>query len=308
MRTKESFPVSPGPLLGLFLFSANIRRLGQILVPTLAAAGPVSLGGCALLGPQQFAGTNSKEHFPSSVYGPASPRVVADGEPVPRGGGVYIVGEPYTIAGRTYYPSQKRYAKTGLASWYGDAFHGRRTANGEVYDKDGVSAAHPTLPLPCYARITNLHNHYSMIVRVNDRGPFAANRIVDVSRKVAETLDFHRKGSTKVRVDYIGTASLDGSDDQTLLATLRFDGPAMLEEPPATDQKRSEVAEDKPAIVARTDITPSNGQTDQSSSQPISPPSAYFKGRPVPLPPARPLTLATNKGGATKLALRRTSF
>ncbi len=298
MRTKENFPVSPGHFPGLFPFSANIRRLGQVLVPMLAAAGAAGVGGCAQLGPQQFAGVISKEHFPSSIYGPASARVVADGEPVPRGGGVYIVGEPYTIAGRTYYPSEKRYAKTGLASWYGDAFHGRRTANGEVYDKDGVSAAHPTLPLPCYARITNLRNRYSMIVRVNDRGPFAANRIVDVSRKVAETLDFHRKGTTKVRVEYIGNASLAGSDDQRLLATLRSDGPATLVEPAAAEN----------TVVARTDITPSDGPKDQSSSEPVSPLSAYFKGRPVPLPPARPSTLARKNGGPTKLALRRTSF
>ena len=100
-----------------------------------------------------------KEYFPSSIYGPASPRVVADGEPVPRGGGMYMLGKPYTIAGLTYYPSEKHYAAVGLASWYGDAFHGRRTAHGEVYDRDSISAAHPTLPLPSYARVTNLRNH-----------------------------------------------------------------------------------------------------------------------------------------------------
>lgn len=308
MRTKTSFQESPGPLPGRFPFAPLLPKLGQVLVPMLAAAAATGLSGCAELGPQQFVGINLKEHFPSSIYGPASPRVVADGQPVPRGGGIYMVGEPYKVAGRTYYPSAKRYAKTGLASWYGDAFHGRRTANGEVYDKDGVSAAHPTMPLPCYARITNLHNRYSMVVRVNDRGPFAANRIVDVSRKVAETLDFHRKGTTKVKVEYIGNASLAGSDDQKLLATLRVGGPAIFEEPAAGEQKQREVAENKPTIVANTDTSPSDGKTDKPSSQPISSPAAYFKGRPVPLPPARPSTLARNNGGPTKLALRRTSF
>jgi rare lipoprotein A len=305
MRTKKSFSMSPGYFLGLCSFSANIGKPGQILVPVLAAAAAANLGGCAQLGPQTFPSVNSKEHFPSSVYGPASPRVVADGEPVPRGGGVYMVGEPYTIAGQTYYPSEKRYTKAGLASWYGDAFHGRRTANGEIYDKDGVSAAHPTLPLPSYARVTNLRNHYSMIVRVNDRGPFAAHRILDVSRKVAETLDFHRKGTTPVRVEYLGFASLTGSDDQKLLATLRLDGPAILEEPAATGRNRSEVAENSPATVARTDLGPREGQTERPSSLQVT---AYFKGKPVPLPPMRPLSLQTNPNSRTRLALRRTSF
>jgi rare lipoprotein A len=307
MWTKENFPMSLGPFLGLLTFLDKLRSVGQILSPVLAAAATVGLGGCAQPGPQQIAGATSKEYFPSSIYGPASPRVVADGEPVPRGGGVYMVGEPYTIAGRTYYPSEKHYAATGLASWYGDAFHGRRTANGEVYDRDAVSAAHPTLPLPCYARVTNLHNRYSMIVRVNDRGPFAADRILDVSRKVAETLGFHKRGTTPVRVEYITAASLAGSDDQKLLATLRLDGPATLEEP-AAGRKRGELAENMPAKVARADLQPRDGQMDRTSSQPTASPSAYFKGRPVPLPPARPLNLGATQGGRTTLALRRTSF
>src|ERR1700747_2901493 len=101
MRTKKSFPMSPGYFLGLRSFSAKIGKSGQILVPVVAAAAAASLGGCAPLGPQPFASVNAKELFPSSIYGPASRGVVADGEPVPRGGGVYMVGEPYTIAGQT---------------------------------------------------------------------------------------------------------------------------------------------------------------------------------------------------------------
>lgn len=299
MRTKQSFPMFLGRCSGPFLFFALLRSPGQTLIPMLAAAA-AGLGGCAQINPQQFASAHSKEYFPSSIYGPASPRVVADGDPVPRGGGVYLVGEPYTIAGRTYYPSEKRYVKTGLASWYGDAFHGRRTANGEIYDRDGVTAAHPTLPLPSYARVTNLHNHYSMIVRVNDRGPFAAHRILDVSRKVAETLDFHHRGTTPVRVEYLGAASLAGSDDQKLLATLRLDGPAMLEEPASL--ARSEVAENSPAAADTSRDSVPGGQMTESA------PPVYFKGMPVPLPPVRPLTLQTNPGHKTVLALRRTSY
>ncbi len=109
----------------------------------------------------------------------------------------------------------------GLASWYGDDFHGRQTANGEVFDMTSISAAHPTLPMPSYARVTNLANGKSLIVRVNDRGPFHANRVMDVSYRAAKLLEFERSGTARVRVEYVGRASLDGSDDRQLMATLR---------------------------------------------------------------------------------------
>ena len=107
----------------------------------------------------------------------SSPRVVGPGEPVPKGGGSYTVGKPYQVGGRTYVPEENpRYRAEGLASWYGDDFHGRLTANGEVYDMHGISAAHPTLPMPSYVRVTNLGNGRSLIVRVNDRGPYHSDR------------------------------------------------------------------------------------------------------------------------------------
>ncbi|WP_428406500.1 septal ring lytic transglycosylase RlpA family protein [Methylocystis sp.] len=163
-----------------------------------------------------------------------SPRVIAEGEEVPKGGGTYMVGKPYKIAGRTYYPSEKPYTAVGTASWYGSDFHGRRTANGEVFDMASISAAHPTMPLPSYARVTNLRNDRSMVVRVNDRGPYHGGRVMDVSQRVAKALDFHHIGTTRVKVDWIGRADLDGDDDGKLLATLRDDGrPAQLDAPPA---------------------------------------------------------------------------
>jgi len=159
----------------------------------------------------------------------ASPRVVTGGDPVPKGGGVYRVGAPYTVAGQTYYPEDNpHYQATGLASWYGDDFHGRQTANGEVFDLNGISAAHPTMPLPSYARVTNLSNGRSIIVRVNDRGPYHGNRIIDVSTKAAHLLGFHASGTAWVRVEYVGRAPLEGSDDRILAATLRQDEPAPL--------------------------------------------------------------------------------
>ena len=131
----------------------------------------------------------------------ASPRVVADGDPVPKGGGVYRVGAPYTVAGQVYVPEDNpHYQATGLASWYGEDFHGRQTANGEVFDVNGISAAHPTLPLPSYARVTNLSNGHSIIVRVNDRGPFVGNRIIDLSYTAAAKLDMLRDGTAMVEV------------------------------------------------------------------------------------------------------------
>ncbi len=134
-----------------------------------------------------------------------------------------MVGDAYQVAGRTFVPKQnpEGYSATGLASWYGDAFHGRLTANGEVYDVNGISAAHPTLPLPSYVRVSNLENGRSMIVRVNDRGPFARGRLIDVSERVADMLDFHNNGTAQVRVDYMGPARMDGLDEQTLLASYR---------------------------------------------------------------------------------------
>jgi peptidoglycan lytic transglycosylase len=159
-------------------------------------------------------------------YGVASSaRVVPLGKRAPKGGGVYRVGHPYTVAGRTYIPKlDTRYDKIGMASWYGDAFHGRYTANGEIFDENAISAASPTMPLPSYARVTNLSNHRSIVVRVNDRGPFAADRLMDVSVKTAKLLGFYHKGVTRVRVQYVGRAPLKGSSDHKLVASLRNNG------------------------------------------------------------------------------------
>jgi len=155
----------------------------------------------------------------------ASPRVVKLGDPVPKGGGAYRVGKPYVVAGRTYVPAEPdSYKKDGLASWYGEDFHGRLTANGEVFDMNSIAAAHPTLPLPSYVRVTNLTNGRSMKVRVNDRGPFHENRLIDVSERTASMLGFKNNGTARVRVEYLGRAALEGSDDIQLAATLREKG------------------------------------------------------------------------------------
>ncbi|WP_156886835.1 septal ring lytic transglycosylase RlpA family protein [Pleomorphomonas oryzae] len=160
-------------------------------------------------------------------YGVApSPRVVGMGEPVPKGGGRAMVGKPYQIAGKTYVPRiDPDYKVVGLASWYGTDFHGRRTANGEVFDSASISAAHPTMPLPSYARLTSLATGRSVIVRVNDRGPFHSNRVLDMSQRAADMLGVKTAGVAKIRVEYVGPASTEGDDTAFLLASYR--GPAL---------------------------------------------------------------------------------
>src|SRR6266550_7535192 len=201
----------------------GIRRsdpLVRVAQSAAAVAACLVLANCASSG--KFASRVDPKYGVSS-----SPRVVAFGEPVPRGGGTYRVGKPYTVGGRIYVPEEdSTYREEGMASWYGDDFHGRLTANGEVFDMASLTAAHPTLPMPCYARVTNLGNGKSLVVRVNDRGPYHGNRLVDVSNRAAELLEFKGNGVARVRVEYVARAPLEGSDDRQLIATLRTGVPA----------------------------------------------------------------------------------
>lgn len=199
-------------------------RPGKSLLPALAASLVLSLAlaGCSS-GPSVR--TIAKAEVDPKLGVKPSPRVVAFGKPVPKGGGRNMTGKPYTVAGKRYVPKlDPDYEKTGLASWYGDAFHGRYTANGEIYDANHLSAAHPTMPLPSYARVTSMTTGRSVMVRVNDRGPFHSNRILDVSRRTAEMLGIRRAGIAKVKVEYVGPAPTHGDDTPLLLASYR--GPA----------------------------------------------------------------------------------
>ncbi|CAI8735008.1 septal ring lytic transglycosylase RlpA family protein [Pseudomonas sp. IT-P260] len=133
---------------------------------------------------------------------------------------------PYTVLGKTYFPLQesKTYVASGTASWYGTKFHGQNTANGEVYDLYGMSAAHKTLPLPSYVRVTNLDNNRSVILRVNDRGPFYSDRIIDLSYAAAKKLGYAEIGTARVKVE--------GIDPQQWWAAKGRPAPLMLNEPP----------------------------------------------------------------------------
>lgn len=133
--------------------------------------------------------------------------------PIRRGGGTYKVGSPYQIAGQWYVPREDRtYDRVGVASWYGRDFHGKATANGETFDMTALTAAHPTLPIPSYAAVTNLANGRTLLVRINDRGPYVPGRMIDLSRRAAELLGFDARGTTAVRVRYVGPAPLDGDE------------------------------------------------------------------------------------------------
>lgn len=126
--------------------------------------------------------------------------------PVPAG---YKLGNAYLVEGVRYFPRfDPNYSETGIASWYGEPFHGRDTANGERYDMNELTAAHKTMPMPSTARVTNLENGRTLMLRVNDRGPFVTGRIIDISRRGAQLLGFYGKGTAKVRVEFIEFAPL----------------------------------------------------------------------------------------------------
>lgn len=213
----------------------------------------------------------------------SSPRVIEPGQPVPKGGGVYRVGKPYMVAGRVYVPEEDvNYRAEGMASWYGDDFHGRYTANGEIFDMNSISAAHPTLPIPSYVRVTNLKNRKSIVVRINDRGPYARDRLIDVSVRTAKLLGFYGHGLTKVRVEYIGRAPLAGSDDRKLEATLR-DG---------TQPKRAAVQ-----VASADTFAPAYFDPQPMSRTPA------IRNLPMP-PPSRPYA-ADNEAQTTEFAASR---
>ena len=193
--------------------NSALRRFAP---PMACAVLCFSLGNCA-----------SPSHIDPRYGVEPSARLVESGATVPKGGGVYRVGSPYVVAGRVYIPQDNpHYRADGIASWYDSDFHGRSTANGEIFDAEAITAAHPTLPLPSYVRVTNLSNGRSLIARVNDRGPYSGNRIIDVSKRAAFLLGFTVSGTAWVRVEYVGAAPIEGSDDRVLEASLRQDEPA----------------------------------------------------------------------------------
>jgi len=165
--------------------------LGRVAIILLAGS---ALAGCATVAPQY------------SAHPPRGGRAQAQAN-LPG----YKIGAPYQVGGIWYVPKDEpNYDRTGIASWYGDAFHMKATADGEIFDMTAFSAAHTTLPLPSMVEVTNLDNGRKLTVRVNDRGPFVDNRIIDLSRAAAAELGYDRKGLAHVRVRYLGPAPLVG--------------------------------------------------------------------------------------------------
>lgn len=189
------------------------------LTAVVVVSGPV-LAGCGF-----FQGRHTGVHraaFTSKAFGVAvSPRVTRARNP-PHGGGRAVVGSPYKVHGAWYKPiaDPVGYVSTGQASWYGNDFHGRLTANGEIFNANAISGGSPVLPLPCYARVTNLDNGRSLLVRFNDRGPYMSGRIADLSARAAELLGYKNSGTADVRIKYVSPAPLNGDDTRFLLASL----------------------------------------------------------------------------------------
>jgi len=189
------------------------------------------------------------------------------GEKVPPGGGkgIYKVGQPYQIDGTWYYPAEDwNYDETGIASWYGEQFHGKYTANGEVFDLNQMTAAHRTLPMPSVVRVTNLENGRSIEVRVNDRGPYARGRIIDMSRRAAQLLGFEGQGTAKVRV--------------------QIDVPASIQVASLAGRRGTEPA------LASASPPPQAAPVRPVAAEPLPVPAgvAVAATKPVPLPPAPP--------------------
>jgi rare lipoprotein A len=187
------------------------------------------------------------------------------------------------------------YSAVGWASWYGSEFQGRRTADGEIFDMSGLTAAHKTMPIPCYARVTNLSNGRSVVVRVNDRGPYLGGRILDVTARVASLLDFRRLGVTKVKVDYVGKTPPAGPGDALVaLAAVKTNAA-----PPSAPEGVTAFARTTPTVEAPTvevfarlsafaaASRAANGSERHASAEPRSP---YGELRPTlhEEPPASP--------------------
>ena len=210
-------------------------------------------------------------------------------------GGPYKIGKPYQIQGVWYYPSEDyEYDETGVASWYGPDFHGKFTANGEVFDQNEVTAAHRTLPMPCFVRVTNLANGRSLVVRVNDRGPFAHGRILDLSRRAAQLLGIELKGTAPVHVQIMADESralamkLKGGTEATPLAA----SPRPMvsaESLPAPGTK------DKPKPIARAAPPPAAAAT----AAPI-PDSRQLDSQAVAVVPVKPTHLYIQAGAFSR--------
>jgi rare lipoprotein A len=212
-------------------------------------------------------------------------------EPSPPGPiGTYKLGKPYQIDGKWYYPRyDPSYDKVGIASWYGAEFHGLTTANGEIFDKERVSAAHPTLPLPSLVRVTNLENGRSTVLRVNDRGPFVDDRLIDLSEAAARELGFRERGLARVRVQFVQIADAHGVPP-TPSPQPAAPRPPVIETPRIALAAASRPASRPTAPLAPTPAGPPAAKVAALALAPVPAPSpakvAAIAPASVPAPPA----------------------
>ena len=219
------------------------------MAPCLIAASGLMLASCA---ETEIVANTTKEITHASA-------------PASKSSPVYKVGKPYQVDGVWYYPgTDYSYVATGIASWYGPDFHGKMTANGEVFDMNEVTGAHKTLPLPTIARVTNLENGRSIMVRINDRGPFANGRIIDLSRRAAQLLGFEQAGTAKVRVE------VEADQSRQLALSLPRD-PSEAEPAPAV------VAAPRATVEAQALPPPGQSAAVQPDPPPATPPLAAPK-------------------------------
>ncbi|MFO1188134.1 MAG: septal ring lytic transglycosylase RlpA family protein [Alphaproteobacteria bacterium] len=220
----------------------------------------------------------------------------------PRRVGDYKIGSPYQINGVWYYPKEDYgFSETGVASWYGPQFHGKATANGETFDMNELTAAHRTLQMPAVVRVTNLENGRSVLLRVNDRGPFARNRVIDISRRGAQLLGFMEKGTALVKIEVMAeesrVAALD-AQRRMQVAALPASGrvPVKVEPlvettpvPPVTEAAEPSPVQQfqkKVAVTARPETLPRPPVKAQPQTQPPRPVAAKPAGKPAPARPA----------------------
>jgi rare lipoprotein A len=213
-----------------------------------------------------------------------------------RGKGGYKVGNPYQIDGAWYYPAEDlSYEETGIASWYGEQFHAKDTANGEVFDLNALTAAHRTLPMPSIVQVTNLDNGRVLQLRVNDRGPFARGRIIDVSRRAAQLLGFEQNGTAKVRVKIMPEESIQVAS----IARRNGDPDKAFAEAPKAAPRETVVAEalapasgvraapPRPVIAPRTAPAPAAAPAVLQLASATEPPPLPEKVTVVPVKPTQ---------------------
>ena len=235
-----------------------IRAVGVTLVFIL---GGVLLSACAETNLILY----SAKKMSRALSGDAEIKPKPPGQTVPAG---YKLGKPYVIAGIRYIPRfDPDYNETGIASWYGQPFLGRDTANGERYDMNELSAAHKTMPMPSTVRVTNLENGRELMLRVNDRGPFVDGRIIDISRRGAQLLGFYRKGTAKVRVEFVEFAPLVSAANREENKRRRMDATEVL-------AIQSKPIDDRPKITSQyldLPVTENEGKRSDNNLLAFSP-------------------------------------